>query len=316
MTEQVLKAIASSFKIDADEFTATLRNEDGSDWLSTEVIASKVSGLIQEKVTAAKMASRSAGQGEENAKLAKLVKTAGFSNDENLKGAELLSAFIAWKDAQVPELPEGNDLAKLTADDLVKLPTVKSLIDDAKKTAGQSFEALKKQIADKESEFDTYKKTIERERANDALARFIPEALRKANVILKVEGVEDSEKARTSNFIELIKHTRKFTLGADGTPIFVDENGKPLEDEFGKPIDPLDVILSIAKPMYGVATQNPANGGGNPPISNGKPGEQAPPRIHRTQQEYNQFLMTETDNAKRLAAVQAWQYHENKAAGN
>lgn len=313
MTEEVLKGIASALNTNADEFIATLK--DGDDWLSNEEVVTKVSGLIKEKVTAAKTASRSAGQGEENAKLAKLVKAAGFSNESNLKGAELLSAFITWKDEQVPELPEGNDLAKLTADDLVKLPTVKSLVDDAKKTAGQSFEALKKQIADKEAEFDTYKKTIERERANDALARFIPEALRKANVILKVEGVEGSEKARTESAIKLIKHSQNYVIGADGNPVFVDENGDPLKDEFGKPIDPQDVVASIVKPIFGVSTQNPANGGGNPPISNGKPGEQAPPKMFRTQQDFNQYMMTETDNTKKLAAVQSWQYHE-KAAGN
>lgn len=316
MTEKVLKAFASAFKIpNADEFIATLKN--GDEWLSDDEIAQVVEATISEKVTAAKKASRSAGQGEQNAKLAKIVKAAGFDNSENLMGDELLSAFVTWKDEQATPPPDSaGDVSKLSVDDVLKLPVGKEIELKVRQQIGQNVDDLTAQLKAKDAEFEKFKSGVNQSRAEDALARFIPEVMRKAGVILKVEGIENSEDARIKSFTDLIKHTRKFTLGSDGSPVFVDENGEPIKDEYGNAVSAQDVIVSIAKPMYGIAKQDPNNGGGNPPLNGGQGGQQAPPKMFATQDEYNKYMMTETDGTKKLAAVQSWQYHEKQAAGN
>lgn len=316
MTEKVLKAFASAFKIpDADEFIATLKN--GDEWLSDEEIAQVIAATISEKVTAAKTASRASGQGEQNAKIAKAIKAAGFDNSENLKGDELLSAFVAWKDEQATPQPDSaGDVSKLSVDEVLKLPVGKEIEQKVRQQIGQNVDALTAQLKAKDAEFEKFKSGVNQSRAEDALARFVPDVVRKAGVILKVEGIQDSESARIKYLTDQIKHTRKFTLAADGSPMFVDDSGEPIKDEYGNVISAHDIIVSIATPIYGIAKQDPNNGGGNPPLNGGQGGQQAPPKMFATQDDYNKYMITETDGTKKLAAVQSWQYHEKQAAGN
>ena len=134
MSEKLYKAIAVAFKINPDEFIATLK--DGDDWLSEDAISDKVTELVSTKVTAAKTDSRKSGQAEQNAKILKVVKLAGFENPDNLQGSELLTAFTAWKDEQIVPASGDTPTGEMDKETLLKLPIVKSLILEAKQESG------------------------------------------------------------------------------------------------------------------------------------------------------------------------------------
>ena len=129
MSEKLYKAIAVAFKINPDEFIATLK--DGDDWLSEDAISDKVTELVSTKVTAAKTDSRKSGQAEQNAKILKVVKLAGFENPDNLQGSELLTAFTAWKDEQIVPASGDTPTGEMDKETLLKLPIVISLILEA-----------------------------------------------------------------------------------------------------------------------------------------------------------------------------------------
>ena len=189
MSDKLYKAIAVAFKINPDEFIATLK--DGDDWLSEDAISDKITDLVSTKVTAAKTDSRKSGQAEQNAKILKIVKASGFENTDNLQGADLLTAFTAWKDEQIAPPTGDTPVDQMDKETLLKLPIVKSLVLEAKQESGRGVEAVKQQ-------FDAYKAQVEqdnvkreRERAINVAERHTEEAARKGNIVLKVEGVDE-----------------------------------------------------------------------------------------------------------------------------
>ncbi len=314
MSDKLYKAIAVAFKINPDEFIATLK--DGDDWLSEDAISDKVTELVSTKVTAAKTDSRKSGQAEQNAKILKIVKASGFENIDNLQGSELLTAFTAWKDEQIVPPAGDTPVDQMDKETLLKLPIVKSLVLEAKQESGRGVEAVKQQ-------FDAYKAQVEqdnvkreRERAINVAERHTEEAARKGNIVLKVEGVD--EKVRLKSIFDVIRLNESIGLDAKGLPIVLGEDGEQKKDDYGNPIPFSDIVVSYGKGMYGVSAIPQTHEGANPPINAGVPGSKdyVPKYRLGTIEDYDKKYMETSDPSERLEINRSKQFHAEKAAGN
>lgn len=321
MSEILYKGIASALKIDAEELIAKLKT-DGGEWLPESDIAKR---LVSELTTAATAATEAAaeiarrkGQSEETNRLKRLVKNAGFDNPDKLIGDELFEAFNAWKDEQKGDTPPADGIEKLSKDDLAKLPIVKSLIVEAVQAGGQKFEALKKEYDAKQAEFEQFKHGVVEGQVKTATKAKVREALKKGNVILSVEGLDIDPEERVNAVFERFWSREKVGLNADGHPILLNADGEPKTDPaFGKPIDFDEVVVSVAKPMFGVSAQNPNHAGsGVQQSSNGKPAGYTPTMRFESQEQYATYVMNEADPGKRAEATKSWQHQQSKAAGN
>jgi hypothetical protein len=316
MSEELLKAIASAFKINADEWIATLK--DGDDWLSEDVIKGEVSKLISEKVTAAKTQSRKSGQAEQNAKVLKFVKTAGFENPDGLQGDELLTAFNAWKDEQT--VPQTGDTPpdQMDKETLSKLPIVKSLILEARQESGKGNEALKAEFAQYKAQVEQEKTKYQEEKILERLERYTGEAARNGKVTLKVDGLKNAETERISSIYDTLRLRHKVGLNQKGELIALGEDGNQLENGYGEPVPLSEIIVAIGEARYGLSTQDPTHEGANPPQngSHGQNGAYVPKYRFKDQAEYDKFKMETVDGAERLEATKSWQFAQEKAAGN
>jgi len=321
MSEILYKGIASALKIDAEELIAKLKT-DGGEWLSEAEISKR---LVSELTTAAAAATETAaeiarrkGQSEETNRLKRLVKSAGFDNPDKLIGDELFEAFIAWKDEQKGDTPPADGIDKLSKDDLAKLPIVKSLIVEAVQQGAQKFDSLKKEYDAKQTEFEQFKSSVVEGQVKTAAKAKVREALKKGNVILSVEGLDIDPEERVNAVFERFWSREKIGLNADGHPVILNADGEIKTDmAFGKPIDFDEVVVSVAKPMFGVSTQNPAHSGSGvkQPV-NGRSAEYTPTMRFNSQQEKDEYVMNEADPTKRAEAHKSWQHQQSKAAGN
>lgn len=321
MSEILYKGIASALKIDADELIAKLK-DDGGEWLPDSEISKR---LVSELTTAATAATEAAaeaarrkGQSEETKRLKRLVKSAGFENPDNLIGDELFEAFTAWKDEQKGgDAPPADNIDKLSKDDLAKLPIVKSLINEAVQVGAQRFESLKKDLEKTQTEFEKYKGEVVEGQVKSVAKAKVREALKRGNVILSVDGLDIDPEERINAVFERFWSREKVGLNADGQPIILDADGQPKTDPaFGKQIDFDEIVVAVAKPMFGVSTQNPAHSGsGIQQTSNGKPAGYTPTMRFNSQQEYDNYVSGEPDGTKRTEAAKSWRHQQSMAAG-
>lgn len=319
MSEILLRKVASSLKIDADEWIASLK-DNGGDFLPEDKIASEIVGKFAEAATAAtdsaKDRSYKNGQAEMSKKFNKLIKGAGFENSDNLSGDELFEAFAAWK-ADAGQAPSGTPLDQLSKDELEKLPLVKQLKLDAQKAAATEFERLKKEYDSTVTTFEQYKAKVADDQVKGVIRSKLSNSLKKGNVILSVDGFDIDPQEREAAVFERLLGREKFGLDNNGNPVVLDADGSPKTDSFGKTLDFDDIVLGIAKPMFGVSTQNPAHSGsGMPQNQPGKPTGYAPKMHFGSQAEKDAYIMGESDPANRLEAEKSWQHQQQKAAGN
>lgn len=325
MSEILYKGVASALKLDADEWIASLKT-DGGEWKSETEIAKSIVAKFTEASTAATESVRDIahrkGQSEMSTKFSKLIKNSGFENPDNLKGDEYFEAFAAWKSEDASgQPPTATPLDQWTRDDLEKLPIVKSLKLEAIQAGAQKFEALKNDYDAKQAEFEKFKHGVVEGRVKEATKTKVREALKRGNVILSVEGLDIDPEERVQAVFERFWNREKVGLNADGNPIILNEDGDPKTDPaFGKPIDFDEIVVGVAKPMFGVSTQNPTHGGSGITQSsngNGKPGAYTPTMRFNSQQEKDTYVMNEPDPAKQLEAHKSWQHQQSKtAAGN
>ena len=296
---------------------ATLRNEDGGEWLAEETIAKQIASKLSERVTAASKASRGQGQAEQNSKILSFVKRGGFDNPEDLKGEVLLNAYSAWKEEQSTVAPDGVKLEELDIETLRKLPQVKQIELLAQQGAGQKFQALQKEYSDYKTEMDIFKRNSDAEKVDErAFAKTVSYA-RSLGIILEIEGSGIDANERLDTIHERIKSRYKIGLDVKGEPFPKGDDGSPLNNNFGDPIKYSDIVLEIGKKIYGVSTQDQSQSGSGIPASSGAThGDKVPPKMHRNLEEYNNFMMTSADPSERKAAAESWQYHSKTAAGN
>jgi len=318
MTEKVLSAFANALKItNADEWVATLRTEDGSEFLADDIIASKIAATVSERVTAAKNESRKSGQAEQNSKIRSFVKAQGFDNPDTLQGADLLNAYSAWKDEQTPDTPTGAKLEDMDIDALRKLPQVKQIELLAQQGAGQKFQTLQKEYTDYKTDMDTYKRNSEAQKVDERAFAKTVDYVNALGVVLTVEGSEISSSDRLETIYHRIRSMHKIGLDSKGEPIVLSEDGSPMNDSFGDPIQYKNIVLDVSKKLYPIRTQDPNHSGsGIQPSAFGKPGEKVPQKLFGTRLEYDTFMKVTTDRTQRAEAATSWQYHSDKAAGN
>lgn len=316
MSDKLYKAIAVAFKINPDEFIATLK--DGDDWLSEDAISDKITDLVSTKVTAAKTDSRKSGQAEQNAKILKIVKASGFENPDNLQGSELLTAFTAWKDEQIAPPTGDTPVDQMDKETLLKLPIIKSLVLEVKQESGKGNEAIKREFAEYKAQVERENQQRANERAHDIAERWTADSLKKGNVTLKVEGTDVSEAERIQSVFDRIVLREKIGLNEKREPIILGDDGEQKKDEFGNPIPFSDIAMKYGKSMYGVSVQNPSHQGANPPTSAGVPGQKdyVPKYRFGTTKEYDDAYMKASSPEDRLELSRSKQFHAEKAAGN
>jgi len=123
--EEILKAIASGLKLDSEQFLADFKQGEG--FISEKEAAEKLAAFIPEKVKAANETAKKVGRSEVNKRFSRLIKDSGFENPEALEGEPLFSAFLEWKgEGQHIEGEPG----KLSKEELLKLPVVKSIVQE------------------------------------------------------------------------------------------------------------------------------------------------------------------------------------------
>jgi hypothetical protein len=297
---KLYSGIAKALKLDA-EWLATLK--DGEDWRSEDEVAEIVSQTISERVKAAVTNSRTTGQREINDQLRKFVKSVGFDNPENLQGRELLEAFDAWR---VETADPGKKPAEMTEDELVKLPAFKKVLNARLSEAKQAVEAAK-------AEAENTRKQAKQARVADLLKPWLSQTLEEAKVVLEVPGSTISKQNRIDAIFRQLDPS-KIAIDEKGNPYMLDDDGEsPKADTFGKPFDlKKHIVNEIAAPLYGIHTQNPNHGGGNPNPAGaqGAKDDWKPTMRFANQAEYDAFKLKEPDPAKRLEATKSWQHQQ------
>ena len=320
MSEILAKSVASALNIDADELIASLK-DSGGDFLPEEkfakVIVAKFSEVSAAATESARDLAHRKGQSEMTKKFSKLIKDAGFENPDGLTGDEYFKAFTTWK-AEQADTPPNTAVDQFTREQIEALPIVKSLKNEWIKDGATRYEALKKDLDLKQSEFEKFKSNVEENKVKEVARKYVSQALKKGNVILKPEGVDVDPNEREAAVFERLWSREKIGLDVNGLPIILGEDGTPATDPaFGQPIAFDDKVLGIAQPMFGVSTQDPTHGGSGVAQSHqGAAPAYTPTIIFRTQQEKDNYMATEPDRAKRLEALKSWQHQQEKAAGN
>lgn len=310
MDEKLITALASALQMTATEFTAALK--DGDNLPEGDALTDKVKEVAAARLKAAKEQQYTRGKNEVAKSVGRWAKERGVSF-EGEKVEDILEAATEAFEQKAATPPEGNDPSKFSREDLLKLPVVKELLQGARQEAVKPFEAQK----------ETYEAALKKERlarVADIAKREAAEFLEAENIILEIPemGIKKAERLKA-----IYSNIDFNSLGTDdkGNIIVLDEDGKPKTDDFGKPVEYKSIVVDTAKPMFGVRSQNPNNGGANPGTgASGAQGQGAaykPTYTFASQADYEKALSGENDNAKRATMGRDYllQQQQQKAAG-
>jgi hypothetical protein len=239
MEETFLKAVASGLKLDAAKFFADFKN--GDDWKPETEIAEQLADFISDKVKAANETARKTGRSESSGKVARLIKSSGFENPDGLQGDELLKSFLEWKDEQSQHI-EG-DPAKLSKEELLKVPLVQAIVKEVKGKEAERFTAEK-------SEWEKKVKAAENTRKGMLIEKNLLSILEKGKVNL---GDTPEQKSVRLDFLKSRVNLDRVEIGDGDALKFLDESG--YESDFEKE------VLPIAQTAFGIVTQDKNKGG-------------------------------------------------------
>lgn len=302
MEEKIIGALASALNLDATELFAELK--DGDKW--AENATELLSGKISAQVKAAKEAQYKRGIREKGKAVEQYLRGKGFDNAEKLEGEALLEAAFEFLTPKGGNSGQSGEPAKMTKEDLLKLPEVKALIDEGKKQAGSQFEALK-------AEYDAAKTTWQTMRIKDLSAAQLPSYLDEAKVILDVPGSQGTKEKRVQAIAALIDWS-KVSLNEKNQLIFIDEQGQPATDDFGKPLDFKKHVVGIAAEIYGVHKTDSSKGGAAPGGKPSNPGNTRADKYAFTDSKaFQEALFSEPDVSKRAQMRQDWKEQSEAA---
>lgn len=291
--EEILKAIASGLKLDADQFLADFKNGEG--FISEKDAAEKLAAFIPEKVKAANETAKKVGRSEVNKRFSRLIKDSGFENPEALEGEPLFTAFLEWKG-------EGQHIdgepGKLSKEELLKLPVVKSIVQEVTAKAGERF-------ATEKAEWEKKVKAAENTRKGILLDKTLLSVLEKGKVNL---GDTPEQKAVRLDFLKSRVNLDRVEIGEGDAIKFLGEDG--YEADFEKE------FLPVAQTAFGIVTQDKNKGGSGAQGSGAGAGsgKHTPTYTFATQKDFSDAMLKETDPQKRGAMANDWLEQQQKTA--
>lgn len=293
--EEILKAIASGLKLDAEQFLADFKQ--GEDFMPEKEVAAKLAAFIPDKVKAANETAKKVGRSEVQKRFSRLIKDSGFENPEALEGEPLFSAFVEWKVESTAHID--GEPAKLSKEDLLKLPVVKSIVSEVTAKAGEKF-------ATEKAEWEKKVKAAENTRKGILLEKTLLSTLEKGKVNL---GDTPEQKAVRLDFLKSRVNLDRVEIGEGDALKFLDESG--YESDFEKE------FLPIAQTAFGMVTQDPKKGGSGAQGSGaqGAGGKQQPTYTFATERDFSETMLKETDPVKRGAMANDWLQQQKTAAG-
>ena len=237
--EEILKAIASGLKLDAEQFLADFKQ--GEDFIPEKEVAAKLATFIPDKVKAANETAKKVGRSEVQKRFSRIIKDSGFENPEALEGEPLLSAFVEWKGESAQHI-EG-DPAKLSKEELLKVPQVRAIVSEVTAKAGEKF-------ATEKAEWEKKVKAAENTRKGMLLEKNLLSVLEKGKVNL---GDTPEQKSVRLDFLKSRVNLDRVEIGDGDALKFLDESG--YESDFEKE------VLPIAQTAFGLVTQDKSRGG-------------------------------------------------------
>lgn len=297
--EDILKAIASGLKLDAEQFLADFKN--GDDYISEKEAAEKLATFIPDKVKAANETAKKVGRSEVQKRFSRLIKDSGFDNPDNAEGDALLTAFIEWKGEQSAHVD--GDPGKMSKEDLLKFPQVQAIIKEVKGKEAERFNAEK-------SEWEKKVKAAENTRKSLLLDKTLLQVLEKGKINL---GETPETRAVRLDFLKSRVPLDRVEIGDDGALKFLDKDG--YETDFEKD------FLPVAQTAFGVRTQDPNRGGsGAQGSGSGNGGGTKYVPVHSFPNGVNDLntkLNAAKDNAERFQVHKDWKFHQEQqlAAG-
>jgi len=293
--EEILKAVASGLKLDAEQFLADFKN--GDDFIPEKEVAAKLAAFIPDKVKAANETAKKVGRSEVNKKLSRLITQSGFENPESLEGEPLFTAFVEWKGEQTQHID--GDPAKLSKDDLLKLPIVKSIVQEVTAKAGEKFTAEKKALEDRVT-------LAENTRKGFLVEKQMLGFLEKAKVNL---GDTPEQKSLRLELLRSRIPLSKIEIGENDSVKLLGADG--YETDFEK------AVTEIAIPVFGVVTQDKNKGGSGAQgsASGGNAGKTGPTFTFASEGDFNAQFFKATP-ADRAVMLNDWTEQQKKAAGN
>lgn len=297
--EELLKAVASGLKFDADQFLADFKQ--GEDFIPEKEIAQKLGLLISDKVKAANETAKKVGRSEVSKRFSRLIKDSGFENSENLEGEPLFSAFLEWKGEQGGHV-EG-DPGKMSREDLLKLPAVRDILKEGERKASEKWTAEKKELESRMTAAENTRKRL-------LLDKSLLTELEKAKVNL---GDTAETKALRLDLLKSRLDLSRIEIGENDALRFLDADG--YETDLAKE------VLPIATNAFGVVTQDKNRGGGGAQGSSagGGGGDKYIP-THTFQNGTADFaakLQSARTAQERFEIQRDWKFHQEseKAAG-
>ena len=291
-----IEAIAPALQLDATKFLADFK--DGEGWISEEEATERVKSVIAEKFKAAKDVARKQGRKELDDKYSRIIKNSGFENPDGLEGEAKFAAFIEWKDEQAQHID--GDPSKLSQQELLKQPAVKSIISEVTAKERERF-------ATEKAEWEKKVKAAENTRKGILLEKNLLSILEKGKVNL---GETPEQKALRLDFLKSRVNLDRVEIGDGDALKFLGEDG--YEADFEKE------FLPIAQTAFGVVTQDKNKGGSGAQGSGtgGDNGKHTPTYTFATEADFSNSMLKETDPAKRGAMANDWLEQQKKAAGN
>ncbi len=299
--EELLKAIATGLKYDADQFLADFKN--GDDFLPEKEVAQKLGGLISEKVKAANETAKKIGRSEVNKRFSRLIKDSGFDNGEGLEGEPLFSAFLEWKGEQGGA--NDGDPKAMSKEELLKLPAVKSIVQEVGAKAGEKWAGERK-------DFEAKMQAAENTRKRILLNKYLAETSERAKINL---GETAEQKALRLDFLLSRIDVGRLQVDEKDALKYLDADGyeTDLEKEF----------LPIAQTAFGVITQDKNRGGsgaqGSGAAGQNGGGEKYTPTFTFPggSADFDKMVMSAKDNAERHQMHKDWKFQRDSelAAG-
>lgn len=303
--DKLLGALASALQLDETEIAAL---KDGENWVSDDVLAEKLPAVASAKLKAAKEAQLKRGTRETWVSVKKLMKNAGFTPDADAEGATLFEAFAEHLKSQ--STPEGGAKpAELSKEELAKLPAVKALLIEARTEVGKKLEDL-------QGAFDAYKRDTETKEISQSARAYLADAIRNGDVLLSPAGVAVDADERVNLILSSVNFSNLKLVDVKGKkiPVQVDENGEPILDDYGKPVDLAKSVVEQARKVYGPRGQDPNKGGANPKPGSGKAGEYQRVNTFASQADFTAAYSKAATSAERLQIMQDWSHQQKEQA--